>query len=171
MLIIQRETEALRQGGQEMKARKDLFAYCGFYCGDCLGYTGVIADAAENLMEVLEKHQFHRTAECVFPEQLRDYDKLREMLGFMAGLRCAGICREGEQDDPSGCQVRNCCRDKGFYACYECDDFETCDILDSLHKGLHTDACVKNMKAIREMGLEAWLSSGKRHMYWGDVDD
>jgi len=41
----------------------------------------------------------------------------------------------------------------------------------SLHKGLHTDACVRNMKAIREMGLEAWLTSGKRHTYWGEVVD
>lgn len=154
-----------------MKERKYLLAYCGFYCGDCLGYTGVIADAAENLMEVLEKYKFDRTAESVFPEQLRDYDKLHEMLDFMTGLRCAGVCREGEQDAPSGCQVKKCCRDRGFYACYECDDFETCDTLDSLHKGLHTDACVKNMKAIREVGLEAWLTSGKRYMYWGEVDD
>ena len=154
-----------------MEAIKDLLAYCGFYCGDCLGYTGVIADAANDLTAVLEKYQFHRTAECVFPEQLRDYDRLREMLGFMAGLRCAGICREGEQDHPSSCQVKKCCRDRGFYACYECDGFETCDTLDSLHKGLHTDTCVKNMKAIREMGLEAWLSNGKRYMYWGEVED
>jgi len=28
-----------------MKERKDLLAYCGFYCGDCLGYSGVIARA------------------------------------------------------------------------------------------------------------------------------
>ena len=44
-----------------MKARKDLLAYCGLYCGDCLGYTGVIADAAKNLMMVLKKYKFDRT--------------------------------------------------------------------------------------------------------------
>jgi hypothetical protein len=153
-----------------MKGRADLLAYCGFYCGDCLGYTGVIADAAENLMGVLQKYRFDRTAECVFPKQLRDYDAFCEMLGFMAGLRCPGVCREGEQDEgPSGCKVKHCCRDRGFYACYECDDFETCDKLGSLHKGLHTDSCVKNMKAIREMGLEAWIISGRRHTYWSEV--
>jgi hypothetical protein len=160
-----------RQGDEDMKERKDLLAYCGFYCGDCLGYTGVVADAANSMMEVLGTYQFHRTAECVFPEQLRDYDKLHEMLGFMTGLRCPGICRKEEQDRGlSGCEVKNCCRDRGFYACYECDDFETCELLHSLHKGLHTDSCVKNMKAIREMGLEAWLTSGQRHTYWSEVD-
>jgi len=73
-----------------------LLAYCGFYCGDCLGYTGVIADAAEDLLKVLEEYRFHRTAECVFPVKLRDYDEFCEMLAFMAGLRCSGTCREGE---------------------------------------------------------------------------
>jgi hypothetical protein len=150
---------------------KDLLAYCGFYCGDCLGYTGVIADAAQNLMEVLEKYQFNRTAECVFPEELRDYDRFCEMLGFMVDLRCAGICRAGEQDGGlSGCQVKDCCTDRGFHACYECDDFETCGRLKSLHKGLHTDACAKNMRAIREMGLDAWIVSGQRYTYW-EIDE
>jgi hypothetical protein len=50
-------------------------------------------------------------------------------------------------------------------------NWRTCELLHSLHKGLHTDSCVKNMKAIREMGLEAWLTSGKRYVYWGEVDD
>ena len=149
-----------------MKASKELLAYCGFYCGDCFGYTGVIADAAETFKEVLDRHQFRRTAESVFSGQLRDYGKFCEMLEFMTGLRCPGICRRAESEGPSSCSVRKCCREKGFFACYECDGFETCDKLLSLHKGLHTDSCLKNMKDIREMGLEAWLVGGKRHCYW-----
>jgi hypothetical protein len=149
-----------------------LLTYCGFYCGDCLGYTGVIADAATRFVEVLKKYRFDRTAERVFPQELADYDRLQEMLKFMTGLRCPGICRrEEEWGRPSSCQVRDCCRQRGFYACYECDHFETCDMLISLHEGLHYDACVKNMKAIREMGLEAWLSGGERRCYWNERDD
>ena len=152
-----------------MKERRDLLAHCGSYCGDCLGYTGVIADAATDLMEVLEKYKFDRTAECVFPEELRDYDQFCEMLGFMAGLRCPGICKEGKPDgSPFGCEVKNCCIDRGFYACHECDDFESCDKLRSLHKGLYADSSARNLRAIREMGLEAWLVSGKRHCYWNE---
>ena len=72
------------------KERKDLLAYCGFYCGDCLGYTGVIADAARDFMKVLEKYEFDRTAKCVFPEELEDYDTFYEALGFMTGLYAPG---------------------------------------------------------------------------------
>jgi hypothetical protein len=155
-----------------LDGNKELLAYCGFYCGDCLGYTGVIADAAQNMMRVLEKYKFDQTAECVFPEKLRDYDEFCEMLAFMTSLRCAGVCRKEERDsEPSGCEVKNCCRERGFYACYECDDFETCDKLKSIHKELHTDSCVRNMRAIREMGLEAWIARGRRFCYWIEADD
>jgi len=155
-----------------MRADEHLLAYCGFYCGDCLGYTGVIADAAENLARVLEKYRFGQTAECVFPLELRGYGDLCEMLGFMAGLRCAGVCRTPVQaGGPITCEVRSCCLEKGFHACYECDDFETCEKLLGLHEGLHAGACAKNMRAIREMGLDAWLDHGERHCYWTDEDE
>jgi hypothetical protein len=159
------------RGGEKMKESKDLLAYCGYYCGDCLGYTGVIADAAQGLLEVLGTYKFERTAECVFPNDLSEYNKFCEMLVFMTSLRCAGICRHEGAVQPSSCEVKNCCKDKGFYACYECDEFETCDKFGLLHKGLHTDACVKNMRGIREMGLEAWVTAGERHHYWDETDE
>jgi hypothetical protein len=155
-----------------MAGSKDLLAYCGFYCGDCLGYTSVVADAAQGLLQVLERYQFDRTAECVFPEELGDYDRLCEMLRFMTELRCSGICRESDQGrPPSTCVIKNCCRDKGYYACYECASFETCENFALVHQGLHTDSCIKNMKAIKEMGREAWLARGRRYCYWDEPEE
>ena len=154
-----------------MAGSKDLIAYCGFYCGDCLGYTGVVADAAQGLLQVLQRYEFARTAECVFPEELRDYDRLWEMISFMAGLRCSGICREHDPGrPPSTCVIKNCCQDKGYYACCECASFETCEKFALVHQGLHTDACIKNMRAIREMGREAWLATGRRYCYWDEPE-
>ena len=48
-----------------MEERKNLLAYCGLYCGDCAGYSGEIADAAKNLVELLEKYRFDRTAKSL----------------------------------------------------------------------------------------------------------
>ena len=150
-----------------MRGRAELVAYCGIYCGDCLGYTGVIADAAETFAAVLDRHQFERTAAWIFPEQLGDYERFREMVGFMSGLRCSGICRKQEEEGgPSSCEVKNCCIERGFYACYECHDFETCAKLRALHGDLHLESCLKNIRAIREKGLEAWLADGPRYCYW-----
>jgi hypothetical protein len=153
-----------------MSEGKDLLAYCGFYCGDCFGHTGVIADATETFKQVLDRYRFGRTAEAVFSRQLGDYGRFYETLEFMTGLRCPRICREGEDGGPSSCEVRKCCRTRGYYACYECDGFERCDTLLSLHGGLHTASCLKNLTAIREMGLEAWLVGEKRHCYWLEED-
>ncbi len=79
-----------------MKERKELLAYCGIYCGDCLGYTGAIADATKDFKMVLDKYKFDRSAKCIFPDQLKDYDRFYEIVGFMSGLKCPMICRERE---------------------------------------------------------------------------
>lgn len=152
-----------------MVGRKELLSYCGLYCGDCLGYTGVIADAAGEFKAVLERYRFDLTAKVVFPEELRNYDAFSEALRFMAGLRCPQICREGEGSGTS-CEVRRCCREKDLYACHECSSFETCEKLRSAFGGLHTDSCLKNLRAVREMGLDEWVIEGERHHYWDKAD-
>jgi hypothetical protein len=154
------------------KGQADLVAYCGIYCGDCLGYTGVIADGAEAFAQVLDRYQFERTAAHIFPEELVDYERFREKLAFMADLRCSGRCRKAKgQVVSTGCAVRNCCIDRGLYACYECDGFESCAKLLELHGELHYDACLRNMRAMREVGLDAWLAEGPRHCYWMEERD
>jgi hypothetical protein len=144
--------------------KRTLLAYCGLYCGDCMGYTGVIADAAERFKAVLEQYRFGKTAGAMFQEELAGYDNLVEMVGFMTGLRCPAACRL--RTDHMSCSAKNCCIDKGYFACYECDEFETCEKLRAVHVGIHEEACTLNLKAIREIGLDAWLESGERHCYW-----
>jgi len=149
--------------------KKELLAYCGLYCGDCGGYAGEIAESATKLRDVLKKYKFERTAKHLFPEKLKEYDRLYEMLEFVAGLKCDKPCRE-RAEGSTACEIRQCCMERGYYACYECDDFEVCEKLESM-KGLHRDSCVKNLKAIKEIGLEKWIETGKRYWFGSDVDD
>ncbi len=149
--------------------KRELLAYCGLYCGDCGGYTGAIADAASNLQKELKEYKFELTAKHLFSDALKDYDKFVEMLGFMTELKCDSMCRD-KTDKSTSCQIRKCCRGKGYYACYECGDFEVCEKLESM-KDLHRDSCVKNLKAIKEMGLEQWVETGKRYWFGSHVDD
>jgi hypothetical protein len=166
------ENAQVKGGNEDVRSTPDLLAYCGFCRGDCLGHTSVVADAADPLLDTLETHKFHRTAECVFPDVLTEYSRFPEMLRFMSDLRCAVTCREKPQDEePSGCAVKACCQANAFSACYECDNFKTCEVLASLHHELHADACAKNMRAIWETGLEAWLASGKRHTDWTEENE
>jgi hypothetical protein len=144
--------------------KKELLAYCGIYCGDCLGYTCVIADAADKFKKVLEKYKFEKSARAIFPEQLKDYDKIFDKIVFMSGLRCPMVCRERKDDDVD-CEIRICCKSKGFFACYECDDFEICEKL-KIMEGLHYEAMAKNLKEIKAMGIVEWMKKEKAHHYW-----
>lgn len=148
-----------------MNDKEQLLAYCGFYCGDCLGYAGVIADAANDFKKILNKYQFDRTAKCIFPDQLKDYDRFYEIVGFITGLKCPMTCRE-RKDITVACDVRNCCIENNYFACHECSAFETCNKLKYLTGGLHYESSMKNLKAIREMGMEEWISKGKQRHYW-----
>jgi hypothetical protein len=144
-----------------------LVTYCGIYCGDCLGYTGVIAKAADAFLDVLDEYKFYMTARNVFPGELGDYDGLIDMLLFMTEMKCHKPCRD-RTDEEASCVVRDCCKARGLYACYECSEFERCEALESVLGGLHLGACLQNLREIREMGLEAWLRDGTRHHYWDE---
>jgi len=41
---------------------KGLIAYCGLYCGDCIGYRQKAADLARDLRKELRKTKFEKTA-------------------------------------------------------------------------------------------------------------
>ena len=146
-------------------AEKKYLGYCGLYCGDCLGRTRVIADAASQFLNVLDKYEFEKTALSVFPSQLSEYDNLIDMLMFMENLHCTRLCRELDGGE-SQCIVRECCVEHGYQVCSSCEDFETCENLDSILGSLHLEACRRNLRGINEMGLERWLVDGTRHHYW-----
>lgn len=156
------------QERSELAMDRDLLGYCGLFCGDCAGHSGDIAEAATALACVLDASRFDRTARALFAEQVGDYDAFLDTLAFLSQLRCPTICREraaGETD----CRIRACAIARGFYACHECDQFETCSELQRL-EDLHGDSCVRNLRAIREMGLDAWLAKGERFWFGSDVE-
>lgn len=144
---------------------KFLLAYCGMYCADCLGFSGVIANAAGDFLKVLDRYKFEKTAINVFPNDLREYDRFIDTLEFMGELRCKTICR-GVDGGESKCEVRQCAIERGYYACNECSEFENCEILKNTLGSLHTESCIENLRSINKMGLDAWLEKGKKHHYW-----
>ena len=152
-----------------MIAEKRLLGYCGMYCGNCMGKTGVIADAARDFLDVLDKYEFEKTANRVFSEQLSGYDDLIDMLMFMENLRCSRCCREIDGGE-SQCLIRDCCVENGFTTCNSCPDFEACEKMDSILGGLHIEACRANLREINKIGIDNWLDHGKKHHYW-DQDD
>jgi hypothetical protein len=147
----------------DVSPEKDLVAYCDLYCGDCAGHSGDVAEAAASLCTTIEAYAFARTAACVFAEEIPHYGSFREVLDFLAGLRCEAPCRARDAESTS-CAVRACCIDKGHFACHECDTFATCATL----RG-NVERCgyasIENIRAIREIGFDAWPKSERRRWF------
>lgn len=135
-----------------MKKEEELSAYCGLYCGDCAGYSGEIAESARALRAVMKKYKLDQTARHLFAKELKDYAKLCDMLNFMVDLKCPATCR-ARPDGATKCEIRKCCRGKGYYACHECADFDKCDKLDTMTP-LHGQSCIENLRAIKRIGID-----------------
>ena len=145
----------------------ELLAYCGLYCGDCASYTGEISTSAKKLKEILHKRRFEKTSK-LFPKVFKNYGEFTKMLEFMSNMNCSKICRKKKKGEIV-CSIWNCCRGKGYYACYECEIFVNCDKLSGL-ENRHGDSCVKNLTAIKKMGFRKWVCKGKRLWFGSDID-
>ena len=145
--------------------KTDLIAYCGLYCGDCPGYTQTVANLARDLRAELRHHRFAQMAVMLakvpFFKDFKNYDKCYNLLGTMMKMRCIKLCKGN--GGPPDCKIRNCCRNKGFDGCWQCDDFSTCEKPKFLeeHHGL---AHLKNLRKIRKAGPAAFIK-GKRYWY------
>lgn len=152
-----------------MKPKEELLGYCGLYCGDCAGFSGEIAITSKRLKDLIFKYKFNRTAKELFNGKLREFDKFEKMLQLMTELKCPQICRE--RGTPEGsCEIKRCCREHGYFACYECEDFTGCEKLKSLEP-LHGDSCIKNLVAIKKLGINKWITQEKRLWFGSDIDD
>jgi len=143
----------------------ELIAYCGLYCGDCIGYRQKAAVLSRDLRKELRETKFEKTAEYLstmpFFSKYKNYKECYEVLGEIVKMRCKRACRGG--GGPPFCKMRKCCQKKGFKGCWECDEFETCKKLDFL-KPNHGDAHIKNLRRIKKQGLDKFLI-GKRDWY------
>jgi len=72
---------------------KNLIAYCGLYCGDCINYKGEIADLARDLRKVLRGTKFDRFARGLsnFFKEFKNYQQCYEVLGAMLDYGAKGL--------------------------------------------------------------------------------
>jgi len=152
------------------KHEETLLAYCGLHCGDCVIYSGKIADLARGLLEELQESKFNRLAlglSKMFTElkSLENYEQFCDALTALQEVRCHNACRQG--GGTTGCKIRVCCQEKDIEGCWLCKDFHDCEILSWL-KPIRGDAHRKNLRIINEQGIRAFLR-GER--YWYDTKD
>ena len=145
---------------------KELTAYCGLYCGDCIRYKSKASKLALDLKEELQRTQFDKYAEVksAFVNEFKNYDKFVEVLDAIVELQCNNTCRGGGCPTFK-CKIIECCNTKGLKGCWECNEFENCKELDFLAP-FHGDLPKKNLRKIKELGLEKWLEHREKFFKW-----
>ena len=143
----------------------NLIAYCGLYCGDCHGYTGIIPDLARDLRKELRANHYDKFAKFIstysFGKDFSNYDECYKVLGAMVKFRCRKGCRNG--GGSPFCNIRKCAQKKELDGCWECLDFKDCTKLDFL-KNVHGEAHIKNLKNINKKGKKEFVK-GKTLWY------
>ena len=149
---------ARKRGRQRSAVDKNLVTFCGLYCGDCPGYTGVLADTARDLRKTLRHTRFDIFAREFPTKQFKHYAECYECLGAMMKMRCRQKCRD--RGSNAKCKIRRCCLKRGYEGCWECAEFEDCENLAWLTT-VHKDAHIKNLRIIAKEGIGA-LVEGRR---------
>jgi len=128
----------------------ELAAYCGIYCGACDIQQKRISSAGNELKKVLDTYEFASFASQV--PGLENYDAFYKTLNTLINFfgQCAG-CQKG--GGPPDCQIRACCKEKGYQTCAECDSYP-CDKVKYIIDGYPPSK--DNIMQIREIGLEKW---------------
>jgi len=148
-----------------MTRKRDLVAYCGLYCDDCMAREGKIADLATELERELKKAGFERFVDAVsdvpFFKALKKYPDFNEVLDVLKKSRCTKTCKEGGANP--ACEVRICCKEKGIEGCWVCGEFVECEKLVFL-EGVHGIAHIRNLRRLKRNGVAEFVK-GKHDWY------
>ncbi len=141
---------------------KSLVGYCGLYCGACGIYQGRIRQAVENLNKVIRAYGFDKVAPelAKWEPALKHYKEFEQVMEGLINLfgGCPGCVGEG--GNPT-CEIRICCKQKGYSICVECVDMDSCK---KLSKG---DWTLKALRRIKAMGTENWIKEMEKKVNAG----
>jgi len=139
------------------KFNKNLVAYCGLYCGNCFSHTGQANQLSKDITKIIQDNKFNGNSNIVPFIEPNLLNKYYKWLRSKKETRCKKACRDNDQ---RSCKIKECCTLKEFEGCWECDKYENCDKMEFL-KIIHNDAHIKNMRAIREIGIDEWILNKK----------
>ena len=147
-----------------MTRKRDLVAYCGLYCDDCMARKGTVADLAIELKKELKSAGFERFAEAVSEvptlSALKKYPDFAAVLDVLTKSRCEKTCKEGGGHK---CEVRTCCAEKEIEGCWVCGEFVDCEKLVFL-EGVHGIAHIRNLRRLKRKGVSEFVK-GKHDWY------
>jgi hypothetical protein len=146
---------------------RDLTAYCGLHCGGCIRFQCRASGLSAQLLDELARCRFQEYAKAKrhHAQELEHYGPMIAALEVISELKCEVPCRLGGDGCNGSCRIIPCVKEKAIEGCWECAEFEACGKLDFL-KLLHGDAPLKNLRKIKEYGIDAWAGYQEKCYPW-----
>jgi hypothetical protein len=146
---------------------KDLTAYCGLYCGDCIRYKCRASELADELLNEIDKNNFTEYAKIkrTHKKEFENFKSFISLLKAISEIKCEIPCGLGGDGCGGKCEIIACVSTKGLEGCWECSDFERCDKFEFL-KPFHGNAPLKNLRKIKELGIENWAKTREKCYPW-----
>ncbi len=155
-------------------SEKDLTAFCGLYCEDCIRFQSQAASLAEKLLKALDQEGYGvyaaakaggDPARIKGVEAYAGYDQALALLEALVDGRCDSPCRLGGDGCSDNCPVKDCCLQRGLEGCWQCGDFNKCAKADFLEpiSGTYPK---QNVCIIEKDGLDGWSARRCRFYKW-----
>jgi len=146
---------------------KELTAFCGLYCGDCIRYQSKASDLASQLLNEIDNLHFTKYAAVkkYNAPAFENYEAMVALLKAISAFSCKIPCRLGGDGCGGSCKIIHCIKGKAYEGCWECGEFESCQNLHFL-KPFHGEAPIKNLRKIRKLGIDNWASHREKCYPW-----
>jgi hypothetical protein len=146
---------------------RNLTAFCGIYCGDCIRYKCRASNLVSELLNEIDRLHFAEYAKVksAYTKEFEDFDSLIATLKAISGIKCEIPCRLGGDGCGGTCEIITCVKTKGFEGCWECDEFEECDKFGFV-KHFFGDAPLINLRLIKKLGIDDWSKNREKCYPW-----
>jgi hypothetical protein len=156
--------------GENMKQQnKELTAYCGLFCGDCIRYKSKASDLALQLLNELRKTKFGNYVKVkqMSVKELESYEEVISALEAIQKLKCNIPCRLGGDGCVQLCEIAKCVHLNEIEGCWECKEFEACNNFEFL-RPFHGNTPQNNLKKIKKCGLDKWAVHRESIYTWSE---
>jgi hypothetical protein len=133
---------------KEVALNEPQIAFCGVCCGHC-GMQMRIPGIAKELKRFVDAYGYADWIGHVAPDL--DFQSFIKGVDWFAGSGCPGCLHGGGMPV---CEVRNCCKGKGFNNCFSCKEFAKCERLQYQKETYRVD---DSYARIKHVGYDGWL--------------
>ena len=132
---------------------KNLVAFCGLYCRECVYYKNVFRIRAKDLLSEVEKNEWIKNVWESLDAPFDADDFITQLTWLASSPGCPG-CRAGAGWPE--CPIRKCAQEKNLQGCFDCSEYP-CQAVSGEQAAYQRELIEK----IKEAGLEDYIKMNR----------